>query len=359
MYYYLLFFSMTVICLPFDYFKSKERKLIFIFILVLTFSIISGFRVGVKPDWYNYSWIFENFQESQMFNYSSYSKEPGYMLLNYIVRMTYDSKYFLFSIIAFLSISLTFFSYYRMSATPFLCILIYISFFFVNRDMGAIRAGLAYSFFLFSISYINSKSKFYILNLLGFSIHFTSILSFFIPSVYRYLIGRKVLILILLFSFLFYLAGMSDILFYILSKIGISVISNKADAYMESQYLTYDIGLFDMTNIKNLFFSIVGIYFLKELSEKNKFFGILLVVYVIGTSFRIAFSDLGVIAGRGYAIFNTVEPLIISSIVSIRMNKVLLFFTYMFIVSFSFILLTMSVYKYTTFPYLNYIFSAE
>ncbi|WP_171040469.1 EpsG family protein [Pseudoalteromonas sp. S4389] len=326
---------------------------------IVVFSFISGLRVGVKPDWYNYAWVFENFEISEIFNYSAYSKEPGYMAINLLIRCIYDSKYLLFYIIALTSITLTFISYFKMSSNAFVCILIYSSFFFINRDMGAIRAGLAYSFFLYGLTfYYTSTKKRQVLNFLSFTLHFTAILSFIVSIGMKLFDTRSKLIYMLLFSLLFYMSGVSSLVLEFFSSSAVKVVSTKATAYMGSEELTYDIGLLDATNLKNTFFSIVCILFYNKLCTKNKFGALLIFVYILGTSIRLAFSDLGVIAGRGYTIFNTVEPLIIASFYSILpKNTLSIMAYYLFVIIFGALILIMSIYKYETYPYINYVFS--
>ncbi|MFL1808993.1 EpsG family protein [Plesiomonas shigelloides] len=324
--------------------------------LIIIFTIIAGLRVGVKPDWYNYAWVFENFQVERMFDYSAYSKEPGYMVLNYIVREVYDSKYLLFSVIAFMSIGLTFYSYFKFSSNPFLCVLIYCSFFFINRDMGAIRAGIAYSIFLFGLIYINNIYKYLSIVLIASTFHITSLLAICIPILKNRFCTPKMLALMIITSCIFGLTGLATEIIRVLSNIDISLVARKSSAYLSSEDLVYEIDFLDLTNIKSLLFSFFSIYNYDKFKIKNSHFSVIIFVYVIGTCFRLAFSDLGVIAGRGYTIFNTVEPILISYFYGLYTSVHWRIIYYVGIIIYGITFMYLSINKYQTLPYDSLIF---
>ncbi|WP_318443290.1 EpsG family protein [Photobacterium leiognathi] len=361
MYFYFLFYLFSIFGLLIDPIKKREIKSYFVFLFIVLYSLVIGFRIGVKPDWYNYQFVFANFDVDKIFDYSAYSKEPGYMILNVIARFLNGTEFMMFMLVALISLFFSFLAYYRLSPKPFICILIYTSFFFINRDMGAIRAGVCYSIFLFSLLYLYDYKlkKYYAMVVFSSLFHITGILGIVVPLLYKIFNSRNRLFLILIFSIVFYF---SDLSFYILKLLGglnyISIISNKANAYAGSSELVYEISFFDLTNIKNLFISFIGLFFFKTISNKCKYFNIILFVFIVGTSFRIAFSDLGVIAGRGYAIFNTVEPILLSYFYFISNTRYYKIFYYISIVLYGLLFLFLSIYKYKTFPYINYIFSA-
>lgn len=338
-------------------FLDKKSNRYFFVVLSISVVFFAGTRVGVKGDYFNYIDIFNAFDRFEdVFSYARHSKEPLYMAVNVFFNNFLNQELF-FLCLAAISIFLTCESYYKYSRFFLASLLIYVSFFLVMRDMGAIRAGVAYSIFLFSIRYIDSDvKKYFLLNILACGFHITAVLSIAFLIFKKFDLSRKKLCLLLFISPLLQLSGVMGGVFSIISQLPfLGIIALKTNSYLSADYLTQDLGLFDLTNIKNFVISLLVLGFYDVIVKDNKYAKYIILSFVIGTVIRIAFSDFGVLVGRGYTIFNTVEPIIVSYLLLVVNFKGRIL-SILFFIFYSFLVFTLNVSKYELLPYDSYLF---
>lgn len=351
-YYFLLVLAFVLaFC---DFGKDYRIKSVLLFIFFIYMSVVAGYRIGVKGDYYNYVDYFYIVTSNDIFTYA-YSKEWGYALLNYSVKVLGGSEHEMFFIVALAAFAFTFASYKQYTKYVFVSILVYMSFFLLQREMGAIRAGLAYSIILYSLKFVAGKQyiKFFCFVFIAFAFHLTAFLALIIPIFYRLFSTPKTLAFLLLSGVIFNILSL-DLLFFRLLPYSETIILYKINTYISNEYYTQSLGLFDITNIKNFLSSSIAIVFLRKLGRENKYFTILITVYVLGTALRIAFSDYGQLVGRGYTIFNTPEPILLGTFTVLFEKKSKTIYIF---VLFIYCILTfyMMSEKYTALPYRNYL----
>ncbi|MCW7553207.1 EpsG family protein [Endozoicomonas gorgoniicola] len=118
--------------------------------------------------------------------------------------------------------------------------------------------------------------------------------------------------MILLMGFVFGLVGISS--FIISNPPFESTISTKIINYSNSQYAEA-IGIFDNTNIKNFLISLAAIFMWDRMKTKDEFFCVMSLFFVIGTAWRLAFSDFGILAARVATLFTIVEVILIPNMI--------------------------------------------
>ena len=355
-YYQIVFFSYILI-----YLNNKKIKLLSLIIIGYILILYAGFRIPSGGDWYNYRDIFIKISSyDEIFSYNIYAKEPLYLLLNLFIKEFSENYYLLFIIISFLSISINFYSYKKYTPYFLLSIILYMSFFYYFRELGAIRAGLAYAIFLFSIQYILKRNiiKFFLLNLIAIGFHYTAILGLIIYPLYTYINWNKTKLFILLFaSILIYILHMPNMIINAIVSVTSNnsfIIFQKIANYQKDSSLVYQLGLFNITNIKNILISIFFIYNYNSIKLKNSYFTIILLVFIIGTFFRILFSDFGVLAARSATLFNSVEVILLTYTLYLFKQKNIIIFLLVLYGSLQ-LYISFTMYEINTFK--NYIFN--
>lgn len=172
--------------------KTKKAKLkkTYLFISGFILFIALGTRYEVSNDYPIYISVF---QQAEFDNYLGFSfQEPGYFLLNCIVKLFTNDYRLIFTITAAITISYIYTTFYylrnRINITiavlGYLCTFYYVSF-------CLLRISLAASLMFFALKYIleDKKTKFYISLVIATSIHYSTIL--WLPVMIGYYLIKK------------------------------------------------------------------------------------------------------------------------------------------------------------------------
>lgn len=252
--------------------------------------------------------------------------EPTYIYLSRMVLACGGTIVTMFFIYALISIPAKLKALNDLTPYIFTALLIYIPVYYELHDLIQIRAAAAATFLLFAILYITRK-QFWIAAAFIFIaslFHYSSLV--FLPFLFlgnRKLnqTGRIACACVLIFFFLFYLAG-KDILYLIPA----GLITGKVDVYQKDA----EKGLWEMVELyKNIFYMIkfafylVCLYYYDYLVEKNKAAPIL--INLLGASLLSAmlFSSTPVIAIRISELFGIVDGVIFTFVLYLVSPRVL------------------------------------
>jgi len=81
-----------------------------------------GLGIPSGGDWYNYVNVFESLNTYEQIYTYVHPKEPLYLLLNLLVKEITDNYFVFFTLISFIFISITFYSYKQYTKYYFLII---------------------------------------------------------------------------------------------------------------------------------------------------------------------------------------------------------------------------------------------
>lgn len=348
-YYYLM---LLIVIFFISEINASIKKQIFVFIIISLF-IISGFRVGVKPDYFNYEYFYNLVASGYDYaQYGLYGIEDSFLIISDFFSMfDYGFRYtmILYSLLTLIFIGL---SYPKLTREPLLALIIYYSFFFIIRDMGVIRAGLSYSILVFSLVFLFEKRIFCFLFFVLFaSIFHKSAMIFTVLTIFIFYKPKvNALFLMLLVSIIFYFSGAALLIIEKLSY-GAGYIAGKFQDYGKESELNYSLGFLDINNVKNIALSLMGIYIIKSKVFEDYKFDFLLLIFLIGTCVRIVFLDFSSIAGRLSSIFLSVEPLYLSMMVGALPDRKLKYLGYIVVLFYCFGILYLGIDKYETFEY--------
>jgi hypothetical protein len=169
--------------------------------------------------------------------------------------------------------------------------------------------------------------------------HFAALL-LFLGYIVNFLdLKKRTLYIILAVSLLIGLIGVSPWLIQYLPDIG--VMSQKIQTFYESEKYGSALGIFDITNIKLLFFSALLIYFKDILQNRSPYYKVMLYLYLLGTVWRVAFSDFSIFAARIATFFTIVEVILLPFLVTAIRRRI---FAYCLLLAYAFSTLYLNLY---------------
>ncbi|RDC54245.1 EpsG family protein [Pedobacter chinensis] len=288
------------------------------FVLGLILMVIAAFRgEGVDRDYTTYI---------ELYHTSVYeiNIEVFFLLIASIVRnLFFDNVLFLFLIYAMIGVGLKFFAIHELTSLWFLSVLIYISNFYMLHEMTQIRAGAASGILLLCIKPIYERNfkLFLILVILGVCFHYSAIV--IIPLYFINSNKSNMLRYLLLVPIAYVLYFLRITLSTVLATLPIPAIQSKVIAYnalMASGEMT-EINIFNFLFLFKIILCFFLIWRLQSIAAKNKYFIILLKIYIIALSTFVLFSDFPTLAFRITELLQVVEVILIPLIVYAFVEK--------------------------------------
>jgi hypothetical protein len=348
--YLITFFILTLASLTQFTRQLKKYKLFFVLFAAIYLIFFAGLRtVGVGKDDQNYydmfvtqvpnlyEWAFGCF----VYHFKELHVEPGYVFVNAIVRTFTENYIFLFLTAAFISVSISVYNYYRYSKYALLSILLYFVHTYLYRDMNQLRAGIAAAIGLFLIAQIHNREHIKVYRTLFFTgiFHIAS-LSLLLPYMLSFFkVTRKKILLLYVVSLGLGIMGVAKAIVMLLPNSGF--IFMKISDYASDQLYGAPLGIFDVTNLKNSLILLVVLVYWDRLKVTVPYFETFALFLAISASWRIAFSDIGILAGRVATFFDIVEVIIIPYFICIFRYK---WMTVSAIILYAFVTLYLNLY---------------
>lgn len=187
--------------------------------------------------------------------------------------------------------------------TPFFgaSVLVFFSHFFLAMELNAIRIGLASAIVFFSIKCISEKKYWYFLVLFitAITVHVSMVLALIPIALFKCSPTRSQLIL--LSAVVIAASGYLDQSSLAGLFVFVDFLSEKGSLYQNAEQYSYSIPLYDLVNLKNIFFSSLCLMFYERLRKEYQFFEIAAVFFISATLLRILLGNFAVLAGRGYS----------------------------------------------------------
>jgi len=281
-------FMLTILTLVI-YRKYVVNKWLMDLIIILFFTIFAGIKVPFTADLFHYIELYNRSEINILFI------EPIFILIKNIGNFFHFNYHFLFIVYQMLTISFILYGiklFFPKSNFLFgFSIFLYISipFLFLSSYGVEIRQLLAISIMFVALYYLanNSYKRFYILSLLAFLTHYTSIVIAII-SLFAYIINKKIenkkqvilsllIINIIVFILSLFFPNVFDLL-----------IKNSLNLMVDTKYLGYFLGISPVPILKLLIYNTMSIVILFLLYKKISLFN-------NSIYYAICFFSLGVI----------------------------------------------------------------
>ncbi|PTN02882.1 EpsG-like putative glucosyltransferase [Mangrovibacterium marinum] len=311
--------------------KRFSPKTTFSLLLVLfAFLVIhDGLRWETGTDWNNYYRYFTGCLSGNLD--SVYRFDPGYQFINKLIRGI-TGEYTLFLIFhaifvyTFLFLSINKYSPYKF-VSIFLLYSLMIPFLGMNRQY------LTLVIAVFLIQYIQRQDYFKVITIIVVCFLFHTSILLFIPALFlNRRFSTKTILIALSLSIVIALSGLiNKIPSSVFVLLGSSV-SSKAEYYMSgiAHKITANPLFTFLAIVKRIFWLIFLIKFRSKLEIENKYFNLLLNMYVVSSMIYLIFNNtiFQIIVERGLLYYNIVEIFLIPLLLSLfkkKLNRIALF----------------------------------
>ena len=263
----------------------------------------STFRDGNSfPDYVNYVSYYDSIvREETVF------VEYSFVLISYFSNFIFHNVIGIFFIYACLGVTLKLYALRQLSNLCFLAILIYVANTYLVQELIQIRAGVAAAFLLLCIKpiYDRDLKKFLLFFLLGFFFHSSAI--FILPL---WFINPKALNNKLWFWVIPFGYAVAILKVNILPFLDIPLIQEKINIYLSvSEQET--INIFNVLFLLKCLIAYVFLYYSSVIRHYNKYFFILLKVYILSLFCFLFFSTTPTIAFRSQGLYEVVDFILI------------------------------------------------
>lgn len=278
---------------------------------ILILICISGFRTN-GIDYQNYLLIYNERSLKYL--------EPGIIIIRSISKLLTNNPTLFFLLFSILGVGLKAVAIKKITNLRVLTLLVYSSYYFLYHDLIQIRTGVASGMLLILVmSVCNNRKAFSLIYLtIAILFHVSSLSLILIYFLNYNKINKSNYYLLITISYLvtFLNINFSHFISYInLKQINLLYNSylNSTSSGLNDKYLN----LFSFIQIIRLLIVLSLIYFSEVISNENKYFILLLKIYIYSIVFYNIFADLPVVSVRLSQLFGVVEIVLIPFIIYI------------------------------------------
>lgn len=316
----------------YEIFTRKTAKWISTSLFLLLFFLVT-FRYGQGSDYFNYIYLFTNssntFEKALNTNDFGYvTQEIGFAAISYFwLKVLSFSPELLSALFSAISFILIWKFIKKYSSKPSMSLFFFYCTFYLIYPFSGIRQGVCLSIFLYYlIPLLENKKylKYYLLSILLFSIHYSSIILFILPVVNLVKTYKPYQVLILsLLSF-----GIGLILNqYIFSFFSVlDIISSKIDGYTQKDSL-------DILSLLLRLTIFIPVMLTSKLYERGSLRDLLLKIYILGFLLYLIFMTSSLISSRINVFMRYFEMILLVDFLQYvfkkKLNKILSY-TYIF-----------------------------
>ena len=266
--------------------------------------LLAGFRLPIS-DYTEYLYVYFNDGISRASEYKD--KEITLSLIVKLSKLINNSHYTFFIIYALLGVSIKMFAIRKLSPLFFLPLVIYLSNFYIHQDMVQIRAGVASALFLLAIKPLYERKlwPYYLLCSIALCFHYSAAVYFLVYPIIQGEHFNKKYWLLALFASVIVAISKINVL-RITSLIPISFIQKGISFYL-SIGRWQDFQAIGFRQILEILLACIFIKYSDRILPHNKYFIVLLKLFMIGIIARLTLALTPVIANRISDLFLVVE----------------------------------------------------
>lgn len=277
---------------------SKKYKLIVYVVLGLLLILIAGFReVGIDPDSENYEIAYRNYYSTSMLGAVDYS----YLLLSSFFNIFTNDVHAIFLFYALFGVLFKFIAFRKHSASYFLPIVVYLSFYYELHELTQIRTGLMSGLFLLSIVPVaeGKKLKACILIIIGALFHISALI--LLPLLFLKNNPLNIKWRIIWAALIPVAYAMSVVLTDTTLTSDIPYIGEKLVIYQKAEELgtaSVSVNIVSPLLLLSIFIYLYLLVFSSTIEKELKCYPLLIKIFGLGLFSYIAFSFLPVLAER-------------------------------------------------------------
>lgn len=301
--------------------KRVRVKMTCVYILSFILVVFSGFRDSEHfMDYENYVNYFDGFNENV---------ELSFVLISNIVKSFFDDSTALFVIYALLGVLLKIVAFKTINKDYiFLIMAMYLVNFYILQELTQIRVGVASAFLLLAIKPIYERKLWQFLVLITFAtfFHYSALVLAPLYFLNGEKITKKKWVLLIPTAYMLYFFNIN--LTQLVQFIPINSIQALYEMYVDS----LDFWEFDGVNVFNLLIflrcsiAIFFVYNTDKLIESNRYFIIMLKIYILGIFAFVSLTDIPVLSFRISELLFIVEIVLIPMFIYLFNEKRLSYF---------------------------------
>lgn len=275
--------------------KSSKKIAVVLFLLLLLFVIL---RYGQGSDYFSYIYYFDSSVDEfdnaiRTKDFSYVSREIGFSAISYlwlnVLNLSPESLTAMFSAISFIFVGLFIKKY---SVRPIMSLFFFYCTFYLIFPFSAIRQGVCLSIFLYYLIPLLYKKKYlsyFLLSLVLFSIHFSSIILFIIPVVNLVKNYKPYQVYFIAVAALGIGIVLNHVLFSFFSTL--DIIGSRVDFYTQDNS-------FDILSLLLRIFIFIPIMLTYKIYERNSIRDLFLKIYILGFFLYLIFMTSSLISSR-------------------------------------------------------------
>lgn len=305
---------------------NYKKKMSLAYLMSFFLLVFAGFRDAEHfMDYENYIYYFDGSNENV---------ELSFVLISNFVKLFFSDTLFLFVIYAILGVSLKVYAFKIINKDYiYLMLAMYLVNFYILQELTQIRVGVASAFLLLAIKPIYEKKLWQFLSLVFFAVFFHYSALILLPLYFlngEKLSKRKWLLLIPISYLLFFL---KINLTQLIQFVPVSSIQVLYETYVNSlDFWEFDgVNVFNVLILLRCFIAIFFIYFTDKLIEKNRYFIILLKIYILGIFAFVTLTDIPVLSFRISELLFIVEIALIPMFIYVFNERKISYFIPLFL----------------------------
>ena len=311
----LSYLELTVVMSP----ATKKALSLFVYVFLV---LQAGLRWETGTDWDSYLQHFESINSFSSTSPLLTQFEYGYSITVWLVKLAFPSYTIFLLLHAAVFYYLVFKSVRRYTGILFLPLMV---FYCVTMGAeGSNRQLIAIAIGLYALRYIieGKHLYFFLLVALACMFHYSAVILLSVP-LFNFRIRPSALLLVLACSIAIGVSQFPPIIFSKIASLLGEAESWKAAIYLaNSKDSLLDSGLSIIGLVKRVLLLTLFVYNRRSLSEKLRYYNIMLNAYIAGIVLYFLFANsLLIIVSRGDLYFNVLEPLLLASQVHLLTRK--------------------------------------
>lgn len=284
------------------------------FSIGLILAIMAGMReVGIDPDSENYETSYLQYYNLDIMDGLEYS----FILLSSILNNITNDVHALFLVYAFLGVFLKLTAFRQLSEFYFLPLIVYMSFYYEVHELTQIRTGVLSALMLLMIPPLSEgrRSKAFLLICIGAFFHYSAFVCLpflFLGNKPLNMRWKTILFLAIPVAYIVYFIGGS-----IIMNADLPIVGNKLALYQaaeESGKSDIGINIFGAFHIFTTLIYFYLLFFSDTITEKNKYFPLLMKIFAAGICAYTIFAFLPVLSQRISYLLRIVSIILITNI---------------------------------------------
>lgn len=315
-----MFYLTLILGLVFAFFIKDQIKSAKVYTVLLI--LLAAFRYGIGADYFAYQYLYKQIKlfviPEIIFGYEK--QEVGFRALGSLIK-TFGFSYQMY--LAILA-TITLYFIYRISVeyskNPMLSMVVYYAFYYFVWTYSGLRQGLAMAvgmYFLLNAIAKNEKKQFYLVSLILFTIHSSSLVLLLMYFMVTYIPWSKKGVLVALgLSILFAFIPMGDVIHYLSRFTGVF---ERLSPYMDQAFTLRD--LFGFQVIPRLALMGLVLYYYQDLVESSPVMKKMVLIYLMSFAFYFIFQFSELTAARISIYGRILDLILLPNLLALKVPK--------------------------------------